>query len=261
MLLNRKKTSNGVRHQLNFKKFLLCKKINLRKSLLTGKKNFSGRGFSLGRITVRHKGGGTSSLHRDMTFVSQHNFSLLIGICYNPKRSAFLSLCYNFLTSKFYNCLNTRNTYPGSIVFSYKTFPELKLGSLIKIKNVPTGSLLHSVMLSQTPKYIRSAGVFGVLVQKGLTDCKLRLPSGLLKKFSVNSLCFLGSVSNPYHSKTVLGKAGRSRLKGKRPSVRGVAMNPVDHPHGGQTSGGTHPMTPWGVPTRGKLTRNKKKYV
>ena len=100
--------------------------------------------------------------------------------------------------------------------------------------------------------------MFGLVTQKTLTFCKIKMPSGSIKKFPINIYCSLGVLNNAFLNNIVIGKAGRSRLSGKRPIVRGVAMNPVDHPHGGQTSGGTPSKTPWGLPTKGKPTRKKK---
>jgi len=259
VLFKKKKVTNGTRHQVNLKKFLLCKKAKIAKVLTFGKKNSQGRGDSLGRITIGHKGGGHKNLFRKIVFQTNNNFSILIAHMYDPRRSSFLSLCFNFLTKKFYNILSTNYTYPGSIIFSFESYPELRLGSHASVLNIPTGSLVHSLNINKKIKYIKSAGTFGVLIQKGLSHCKIKLPSGLVRKFPLSCLCFIGSISNSSHSSIVWGKAGRSRLNNKRPHVRGVAMNPVDHPHGGQTSGGIPSVTPWGIPTKGKPTR--KKYV
>ena len=253
--INAKKTSAGVRHQINFKKSLLAKQTNIYKKLIKSKKSFFGR--SNGRITIGHKGGGHKRKFRNISVPYFNNFSLILGHFYDSRRSSFFSLCYNFLDSKFFNILSVNNTYPGSFTFFYQTFPELKLGVLINIKNLPTGSILNYLSDSKKVKYIKSAGTFGTLIQKSLYECKIKLPSGLIKTFSTSEFCFIGSISNSLHNTLVIGKAGRARLKGKRPHVRGVAMNPVDHPHGGQTSGGMTPVTPWGIPTRGKPTRKK----
>jgi len=212
-----------------------------------------------GNITIGSKGGGKKGLFKKISLNHRSNFSILISIFYDPKRTAFISLCYNFLTSKFNNYLTTLNTFPGSVIFSYFTFPELKLGAFVSLKYVPAGSLIHSIFFSSKSKYIKSAGTFGILIQKGFKFSKIKLPSGEIKIFLTSSFCILGSLSNLLHRNIIIGKAGRSRLLNKRPKVRGVAMNPVDHPHGGQTSGGIPSVTPWGLPTKGKPTRKKKK--
>jgi large subunit ribosomal protein L2 len=257
MLLKKKPSSNGVRHQFNFKKFLLCKKSILNKTIVKGAKNYqSGRAIDTGRITVFNKGNGSKKLFRLALVKVLNVCSLVISVVYNPRRSSFLSFCYNFLTGNFFYCLTTNNTFTGSLLSSYCTLPELKLGSFLKIINVPAGSIIHSLgKINKFSQYIRSSGNFGVLLQKNLSDCKIKLPSGNIREFPIDSCCVLGSVFNSFKNATVLGKSGRNRLKGKRSIVRGVAMNPVDHPHGGQTSGGMTPVTPWGIPTKGKSTK------
>ena len=252
-----KNNSNSTRHQVNLKKSLLCKNSKIIKSLSLGSKTFSGRSFK-GNITIGHKGSGVKKLYRDLRFTFNKSFSLLITVFYDARRSSFVSLFYNFLTLKFFNTLHTLNTFPGSILFTYKIYPELRLGSFNRLKNIPTGSSIHSLYTNDSYcRYIKSAGTFGLIIQKDLNYCKIKLPSGVVKKFNVNSLCILGKLSNNLLNRVVIGKAGRSRLKNGRPKVRGVAMNPVDHPHGGQTSGGIPSVTPWGLPTRGKPTRKK----
>jgi large subunit ribosomal protein L2 len=252
-----KNNSNSTRHQVNIKKSLLCKNSKIVKYLTVGSKMYSGRGFS-GNITIGHKGSGIKKLYRDMRCNFNKSFALLITVFYDSRKSAFVSLFYNFLTLKFFNSLHTFNTFPGSILFSYKIYPELRLGSFNKLRDIPTGSCVHSLYTNDfCSQYIRSAGTFGIIVQKDVNFCKIKMPSGTVKKFSVNTLCVLGKISNNLNNRVVLGKAGRSRLKNNRPHVRGVAMNPVDHPHGGQTSGGIPSVTPWGIPTKGKPTRKK----
>lgn len=258
-LLKLKNNSNSTRHQVNIKKALVSKKSRIIKSLNIGSKTSSGRSLT-GRITIGHKGAGVKKIFRDMRFNPSKNFSLLITVFYDSRRSAFVSLFYNFLTFKFFNCLHTLKTFPGSFLFSYKTYPELALGSLNILRNIPGGSCINNLFINNIhPQYIKSAGTFGIIVQKDLSICTIKLPSGLLKKINLDVICFIGKMSNSHHEGIVWGKAGRSRLKNKRPKVRGVAMNPVDHPHGGQTSGGIPSVTPWGIPTKGKPT--KKKHV
>lgn len=259
MLLKKKIVSNGTRHQLNIKKFLLCKNTKVIKALLKGKNKLYGRGLSLGRITMRHRGGGCKSLYRKLLFSKQLNYSIVITHTYDPLRTSFLVLCFNFLTKKFYNTISTNFTYPGTLVSHFLTYPELRLGIFSSVKNIPIGSLVHSLIYKDKVQYAKSAGVYAILLQVEKNFCKIKLPSGVIKKFFSDIQCIIGTVSNTLHNSTVLGKAGRARLKGRRPYVRGVAMNPVDHPHGGQTSGGIPSVTPWGIPTKGKPTRKKNK--
>jgi large subunit ribosomal protein L2 len=259
LLLKKKSINNSQRHQVNFKKFLLSKNNKIVKSLILGKKT-SQAGRSMGRITSYHRGGShVKKLFRFLSFTSTRNLSVVVSVMYDPRRSSLVAFCYNLLTSTFFNTLSTLNTFPGSILFSFLTFPELKLGALLPMAKIPAGSLVHSISInSNNTKYIKSSGVFGLVTQKTLTFCKIKMPSGQIKLFPINIHCVLGVLNNAYLNNVVIGKAGRSRLSGKRPIVRGVAMNPVDHPHGGQTSGGTPSKTPWGLPTKGKPTKKKK---
>ena len=258
MLIQKSKSiSNSNRHKVDIKKSLLSKKSKLIKILSAGKKNYSSRSI-YGNITIGHKGSGNKKLYRNVHFPLKNCFSLLLTVFYDSRRSSFVSLFYDFLSFKFYNSLHTNCTFPGTFVFSYKTYPELHIGSLSRIKDIPAGSTVHNLFVNTESKYIKSAGSFGIIIQKDSNFCRIKMPSGSVKKFSLNSLCVLGAVSNNLHNKIVLGKAGKSRLMGRRPHVRGVAMNPVDHPHGGQTSGGVPSVTPWSIPTKGKPTRKKK---
>jgi large subunit ribosomal protein L2 len=262
MLIKKKSTSNGVRHKLILKKFLLCKKTRLHKASSFGKKvSNAGRSSTSGHITVRSKCSGSKKLFRSFVRQERSNFSILISIFYDARRSSFVSLCYNFLTMQFYNCLATRNTYPGTIISNYKTFCELRLGFTISVEKAPAGSFVHSIQGEKNHScYVKAAGCFGVIMQKKSTSMRIKMPSGIIKLFPMDSLCVLGAVSNEYHRLIVYGKAGSSKHRGRRPKVRGVAMNPIDHPHGGQTSGGMPSVTPWGIPTKGKPTK-KKNYV
>lgn len=256
-ILKLKNNSNSTKHQINLKKSLLCKNSKILKSLSLGSKVNSGRGLN-GRITIGHKGAGVKRLYRDMRLNFKKSFALLIAVFYDARRTAFISLFYNFLSLRFFNSLHTLNTYPGTVSFSYKVYPDLRLGSFNALKNVPTGSSIHSLYVNESHcRYIKAAGTFGIIMQKDSNVCKVKLPSGAIKLFDVKTLCFLGKISNKVNRFTVLGTAGRSRLKNNRPHVRGVAMNPVDHPHGGQTSGGIPSVTPWGIPTKGKPTKKK----
>ena len=129
------------------------------------------------------------------------------------------------------------------------------------INNIPTGSLVHSLTSSQNTHktcFARAAGTFCQIIQKGVSTNKVRLPSGLICTVPKDAYATLGVVSNAQHNSIYLGKAGRNRLKGIRPCVRGIAMNPVDHPHGGRTNGGRPSVTPWGIPTKGKPTVKNK---
>jgi len=132
----------------------------------------------------------------------------------------------------------------------------LRLGFRTLLKNIPTGTIINCLSLQKDKKvkYIRSAGTFGQIIQKNILSCHIKLPSNQIIIVSANSYATIGVISNLKNNLVVLGKAGRNRLMGHRPSVRGIAMNPVDHPHGGRTNGGRPSVTPWGIPTKGKPT-------
>jgi large subunit ribosomal protein L2 len=140
---------------------------------------------------------------------------------------------------------------------------EIKLGYRTQLQNIPTGSIIHNIghEFSSSTMYVKSAGTFGQLIQSDLKSSRIKLPSNKIIKVSVNSYASLGSVSNEKQNLICLGKAGRNRNLGRRPIVRGIAMNPVDHPHGGRTNGGRPSVTPWGLPTKGKFYLKKRKHV
>jgi len=259
-LIKLKSVTNGQRHQLNLQKNLLSKTNRLLKSSILGLKQFSGRSVSSGRITVWHKGGACKSNFRTINFSNTPFESIVVCIMYDPKRNSFISLNFDLQKKLFFRTLATNFVYPGSLISCYKKPEELSLGNRTLITNIPTGSLVHSLTsLHNTHKtcFARSAGTFCQIVQKGVLTNKIKLPSGIIITVPQDSYATLGVVSNINSNLVYLGKAGRNRLKGIRPCVRGIAMNPVDHPHGGRTNGGRPSVTPWGIPTKGKPTVKK----
>lgn len=255
-----KPTTNGCRHQNNLKKNLLSKNNNLLKLLQQGVLKKSGRSSITGRITIRHKGGGCKQKLRNINFSNNELYSLVITTFYDPIRNSFITLNYNFLLHFFNFSLATLNLLPGSLISCSKTKIYLKLGSRMTLSNIPVGSLIHSLSLSQFNKtaYIRSAGTSGLLIQKSRGICKIKLPSRSIIEVLISAYATVGILSNIRSNSVVLGKAGKNRLMNKRSQVRGVAMNPVDHPHGGRTNGGRPSVTPWGKITKGKPTVKKK---
>ena len=227
---------------------------------MCGKKIFKGRSSSTGQITAFRKGGGVKKLFMNTETPFTKNISVLLTTCYDPNKSAFVALCYNFLTAKHFNMTCPKNLVPGSLLHSLDIFEYSKKGCFFPLKDVIGGLLVYNLFYKEKPKYIKAAGGFGIIMQKKNGVCKIKLPSGKIKDFKESSFCFVGSVSNTFNNRKVIGKAGRSRLNGIRPTVRGVAMNPIDHPHGGKTAGGCTWVTPWGIPTKGHPTA-KKKYV
>ena len=235
-----------------FKKPLLKKNIK-------GLKNSSGRN-SFGRITVKHRGSGHKKKIRIINFNRTFNsMGIIISIEYDPNRNTYISCIYDFTEKKYFYTLLPKNSKIGDIIQS-GAFAELKLGNNLKLSKIPVGSYIHNVSINKSNKGVvsRSAGTFTVVVEKNNKDARLKMSSGKKKYVSLNCTATLGVVSNEQYFLTHIGKAGRSRWLNKRPKVRGVAMNPVDHPHGGgegKTSGGKVLLTPWGKPTKNVKTR------
>lgn len=257
-LIKKLPITNGLRHQIMLQKNLLTKTGRMVKFLNFGQKQKSGRNCS-GKITIRHRGGGCKRLYRKINQTSFGFISITVSIFYDPNRNSFISLNYDFVQHHFFYTLATDFVSVGSVVACLNINMDLRLGFRLPLKHIPTGSLIHLISKCSLLKtqYIKAAGSCGQLIQKGQTSCKIRLPSGTMLSLSVNNFATIGVSSNSPFSLTCIGNAGKNRLKGWRPKVRGVAMNPVDHPHGGRTNGGRPCVTPWGIPTRGKPTKRK----
>ena len=260
-LVKLKPVTGGTRHQLNLKKSLLSKNNKIIKSFVSGSKKNAGRSTTNGRITVWHKGGGCKSNVRLLSSPKNTSSSVVICTMYDPKRTSFISLNFDLESRKFFQNLSTMNVYSGSIISNDLNKKDLFLGDRTSIESIPPGSIVHSLTVgsgSSKISFARSAGTYCQIIQKQVNSCKVKLPSGSVISVPINSLATLGSISNSQQNLVNVGKAGRNRLKGIRPTVRGVAMNPVDHPHGGRTNGGRPSVTPWGKPTKGKPTVKKK---
>lgn len=227
---------------------------------MLGKKENAGKSTITGRTTVWHKGSGCKSNYRKIKFLKENSTGFVVCTMFDPRRSAFISLNFDIDSRKFYQTLSTSNVYAGSVSSFSKKEKDLFLGDRTSIDNIPPGSIIHSLTgTNGKPLFARSAGTFCQIVQKQIDSCKIKLPSGLIISVDNKSFATLGSVSNPQYNLIKVGKAGRNRLRGIRPTVRGIAMNPVDHPHGGRTNGGRPSVTPWGKPTKGKSTVKKNK--
>ena len=233
------------------------------KSLTEPLKKKGGRNNN-GRITTRHQGGGHKRRYRVIDFkrVKDGVPAKVATIEYDPNRSARIALLHYTDGFKSY-ILAPAGLRVGSFVAS-GVDADIKPGNALPLENIPTGTLVHNVELKpgQGGKMARSAGSGVQLVAKDGGYGVLRLPSGEMRRVLLACRATVGQVGNSDHGNTQSGKAGRSRWLGKRPAVRGAAMNPVDHPHGGgegKSKGGRHPVTPWGVPTLGKRTRRKHK--
>lgn len=253
-------SKNSLRHKVTLKKGLLTKTSNLFKICKKGIKNVSGRSLATGHITTRHKGHGVKNVFRFINFNNYCYLSIIICILYDPNRTSFINLNFNVFSNRFFYTLSTHLVPTGTLLLCHFDNVEIKLGYRMLLKNIPIGSIINSLSLNdQSVKYIRSAGTFGVVIEQNSGFCKVKLPSNkVLIVSSLSTFASIGTISNIQNNLQCLGKAGSNRLRGIRPSVRGIAMNPVDHPHGGRTNGGRTPVTPWGKITRGQLTRKKK---
>lgn len=233
------------------------------KGLTDGKSNSGGRN-NHGRMTVRRRGGGHKRRYREIDFKRNKTGvpAKIAAIEYDPNRSAHIALLHYADGEKSYILAPQKLEVGDEVVSS--AHADIKPGNCLRLKYMPTGTVVHNVELrpEKGGQMARSAGTWAQLMAKEGKYALLRLPSGELRRVLLACRATVGAVSNREHENTSLGKAGRARWKGKRPSVRGVAMNPVDHPHGGgegRTSGGRHPVTPWGKPTKGKKTRKNKR--
>lgn len=218
---------------------------------------------NLGRVTSRHRGGGNKRKYRIIDFKrDKDNIAAKVAsIEYDPNRSANIALLKYLDGARTY-ILAPKGLKVGDMVESGEK-ADIKIGNALKLKDLPLGTIIHNIELQpgKGGKLARSAGNYAQLVAREGRYAQLKLPSGEVRKILVECRATIGQVGNELFENISLGKAGRSRWLGKRPHVRGVAMNPVDHPHGGgegKTSGGRHPVTPWGVSTKGHRTRKSK---
>jgi large subunit ribosomal protein L2 len=230
---------------------------------LVEKKNKNGGRNNVGRITTRHQGGGHKQNYRVIDF--KRDKDGIVGrverIEYDPNRSAHIALVLYRDGERRY-IIAPKGLRSGDEVISGRE-AAIKPGNCMPLRNIPMGSVIHCVELKpgKGAQLARSAGAAAQLVAREGQYATLRLRSGEMRKVQTRCRATIGEVSNSEHNLEKLGKAGAKRWRGIRPTVRGVAMNPVDHPHGGgegRTSGGRHPVSPWGVPTKGYKTRKNK---
>ncbi|MFQ6616005.1 MAG: 50S ribosomal protein L2 [Fidelibacterota bacterium] len=233
------------------------------KSLLRPLKKTGGRNAG-GRTTIRHRGGGHKRRYRVVDFKrdKQDIPARVASIQYDPNRSARLALLHYDDGEKRY-IIAPDGLKVGDKVISGENAP-LKTGNTLPLKKIPSGVTIHNIELvpGKGAQLVRSAGSGAQVMAREGDTVTIKLPSGETRLFSGNSRATIGQVGNKSHEAVLLGKAGRRRWKGRRPKVRGVAMNPVDHPLGGgegKSSGGRHPSTPWGKPTKGYKTRKRNK--
>jgi len=232
------------------------------KSLTKGKTKKGGRN-NTGRITMRRQGGGHKQLYRTIDFKRSKRdmIATVLRLEYDPNRTAFIALIEYKDGEKAYILAPQRLAVGDNVISSEKA--DVKPGNTMTLRVMPVGTIIHNVEMKpgKGGQIARSAGTYAQLVGRDSGYAQVRLKSGEMRMVHQSCMATVGAVSNPDHMNINLGKAGRKRWMGKRPQVRGVAMNPVDHPHGGgegRTSGGRHPVTPWGKPTKGARTRSNK---
>ncbi len=234
------------------------------KSLLAEKKKFAGRN-NQGRITVRHRGGGNRVKYRIIDFKRNKDGipAKVVGIEYDPNRSAYIALL-NYADGEKRYILAPLGLNVGDTVMSGAN-AEIKVGNALELKDMPVGSVIHNIEMTpgQGGQLVRSAGMEARLMAKEGRYATIKLPSGEMRLVLANCKATIGQVGNQEHEIVSIGKAGRTRHMGIRPTVRGSVMNPCDHPHGGGEGkspvGRKSPLTPWGKPALGKKTRNTKK--
>lgn len=255
-----KPTSPGKRHHVSVHQEFTDK--DPEKSLLSPLKKSGGRN-AYGRITSRHKGGGHKRKYRIVEWKRNKTGipAQVTAIEYDPNRSANLALLTYADGEKTY-ILAPNGMAVGDVVVAGAD-ADIKLGNCLPMINIPLGTVIHNIemKIGKGAQLVRSAGASAQLMAKDGNQVLVKLPSGEVRRFNKECRACIGQVGNPEHGRQKLGKAGRSRWKGIRPSVRGVAMNPVDHPMGGgegKSSGGRHPCSPWGIPTKGFKTRKPK---
>jgi large subunit ribosomal protein L2 len=234
------------------------------KSLVAGKRKSGGRNSGTGRISSRFIGGGHKQAYRIIDFKrDKHGIPAKVAaIEYDPNRTARIALLHYVDGEKRYIIAPVGLEVGQKVVSGPEA--DIVIGNSLPLKNIPPGTYIHNIELQpgKGGQLARSAGSQAQLISRESEYALLRMPSGEVRKVRVDCMATVGQVGNVEHENVSLGKAGRTRWLGKRPHNRGVSMNPVDHPHGGgegKTSGGRHPVTPWGQPTRGFKTRNNKR--
>ena len=237
-------------------------KFTPEKSLIVKKKKNAGRN-SYGKITVRHHGGGNKQKYRLIDFKrNEEGTSKVIGVEYDPNRTAYIALLENEAGKKSYIVAPVGLT-DGDVVTAGAD-ADIKPGNVLPISQIPVGTIIHNIELNpgKGAQLVRSAGAFAQLMAKENGTAQVRLPSGEVRIIRLECKATIGQVGNIEHETIKLGKAGKTRHKGIRPTVRGSVMNPCDHPHGGGEGkspvGRPGPVTPWGKPALGYKTRNKK---
>jgi len=233
------------------------------KRLTQPKKRISGRN-NKGRLTIRHRGGGHKRLYRIIDFRRDKKEvpAKVVSLEYDPNRSARIALLAYADGEKRYILAPDGLAVGASVVAGEQA--DILVGNALPLKSIPLGTMVHNIEMKKGKggQMARAAGTAAQLLAKEAGYAQIKMPSGETRMVSLDCYATIGQVGNLNYENVSIGKAGRSRWLGIRPTVRGVAMNPIDHPHGGgegRTSGGRHPVTPWGMPTKGYKTRNNKR--
>ena len=255
------KPTTPSRRHMSVPTFEELTKFSPEKSLVVVKKKNAGRNNN-GRITVRHRGGGNKVKYRLVDFKRPVGNATVIGVEYDPNRTSYIALLENEEGKKSY-IIAPQGLTNGDVVYSGAD-ADIKAGNTLPIANIPTGTLIHNIELypGKGGQLVRSAGAAAQLISKENGIAQVRLPSGEVRLIRLDCKATIGQVGNLEHDTVKVGKAGKTRHKGIRPTVRGSVMNPCDHPHGGGEGrspiGRPGPVTPWGKPALGYKTRNKK---
>ena len=255
------KPTSPARRHMSVPSFEEVTKKTPEKSLLAKKKKHSGRN-SYGRITVRHKGGGNKQKYRIVDFKREDGKRTVIGVEYDPNRTAYIALMEDENGKKSYEVASVGVT--DGMVITSGADADIKPGNTLPLANIPVGTFINNIELypGKGGQLVRSAGVQAQLMAKEGDMAQVRLPSGEVRYIRIGCRATIGQISNVEHDTVKIGKAGRKRHMGIRPTVRGSVMNPCDHPHGGGEGrspiGRPGPVTPWGKPALGYKTRNKK---
>jgi len=261
MLKKFKATTSSQRNLIRIK-YENINKFSLLKCKIIGLKNNAGKNNS-GKITISHKGNGVKKKYKKINFLRKKSSTgIVLSLEYDPNRNTNVAAIYDYLNKRFYYIIKPKNLKVGHIIKSGKN-AEIKIGHSLTISKIPVGSFLHCISAKpgKNATLSRSAGTFVQLLEKNKKYGRIRLPSKEQRYLKLDCLATIGTVSNELKMLTKIGKAGRNRWLNNRPTVRGVAMNPVDHPHGGgegKTSGGRTSVTPWGKPAKHKKTSKSK---
>ncbi len=262
MAIMRYKPTTPSRRNMTSPSFEEITKFSPEKSLIVKKKKHAGRN-SYGKITVRHHGGGNKQKYRLIDFKRNvDEKSTVIGIEYDPNRTSYIALVENEAGKKSYIIAPLGVT--NGDVLSSGADSDIKPGNVLPLSSIPVGTVIHNIELypGKGAQLVRSAGAFAQLMAKENGTAQVRLPSGEVRIVRLECKATIGQVGNLEHETIKLGKAGKTRHRGIRPTVRGSVMNPCDHPHGGGEGkspiGRPGPVTPWGKPALGYKTRNKK---